>query len=132
MVEMSALLGNLWSETSEKARAPFVTSMEKSKAKYEKAMESYRQTPEYIEFQKKKKLHNLIAKYFEKIPGAKKRNVYKTFPTDPNLPKRPMTAYFLYANDNREDMINKNPDSTYHEIGALLGEAWGNASGSVK
>eukprot|EP00494_Astrolonche_serrata_P013705 UN13829 len=36
MIEISALMGKLWSETSEKARAPFVTAMEKSKAKYEK------------------------------------------------------------------------------------------------
>eukprot|EP00494_Astrolonche_serrata_P026107 UN26368 len=79
MVEISALMGKLWSETSEKARAPFVTAMEKSKAKYEKEMESYKQTPEYEEFQKKKKLHNLIAKYVEKIDGAKKRMCIKHF-----------------------------------------------------
>eukprot|EP00494_Astrolonche_serrata_P001955 UN01961 len=84
MVEISALMGKLWSETNEKARAPFVTAMEKSKAKYEKEMDAYRQTSEYTEFQKKKNLHNLISKYVEKIPGAKKKIAYKTFPTDPN------------------------------------------------
>eukprot|EP00494_Astrolonche_serrata_P002377 UN02383 len=87
MVEISALMGKLWSETSEKARAPFVTAMEKSKAKYEKEMESYRQTSEYEEFQKRKKSHNLIAKYVERIPDAKKKSCYKSFPTDPNKPK---------------------------------------------
>eukprot|EP00494_Astrolonche_serrata_P005471 UN05487 len=55
MVEVSALMGKLWSETNEKARAPFVTAMEKSKAKYEKEMEVYRETPEYAEFQTAKK-----------------------------------------------------------------------------
>eukprot|EP00494_Astrolonche_serrata_P031897 UN32166 len=54
MVDISALMGKLWSETNEKARAPFVTSMEKSKAKYEKEMDVYRQTPEFTEFQKRK------------------------------------------------------------------------------
>eukprot|EP00494_Astrolonche_serrata_P015086 UN15230 len=36
MVEISAMMGKMWSETNEKARAPFVTAMEKSKANYEK------------------------------------------------------------------------------------------------
>eukprot|EP00494_Astrolonche_serrata_P022663 UN22920 len=94
MVEVSALMGKLWSETSEKARAPFVSKMEKSKAKFEKEMEVYRQTSEYEEFQKTKKTHNLIVKYVEKIPDAKKKNVYKSFPSDPNKPKKPMSSYF--------------------------------------
>eukprot|EP00494_Astrolonche_serrata_P022776 UN23033 len=79
MTEVSGILGKMWSETSEKARAPFVSSMQKSKAKYEKEMEAYRQTSEYTEFQKRKKLHNLIAKYVEKIPDAKKRMFIKLF-----------------------------------------------------
>eukprot|EP00494_Astrolonche_serrata_P033144 UN33413 len=132
MVEVSAILGKMWSETNEKSRSKFVSAMEKSKARYEKEMEAYRQTSEYAEFQKRKNLHNLIAKYVDRIPDAKKRNIYKSFPTDPNKPKGPSNAYFLFANDNREDMIDRNPDVTYHEIGALLGEAWANASGSVK
>eukprot|EP00494_Astrolonche_serrata_P032830 UN33099 len=132
MVEISALMGKLWSETNEKARAPFVTAMEKSKFKYEKEMESYKQTPEYEEFQKKKKLHNLIAKYVEKIPDAKKKNVYKSFPSDPNKPKRPSSSYFLFANDNRDAMTKKNPDATMTEIGKMLGEAWKNASQTVR
>eukprot|EP00494_Astrolonche_serrata_P032943 UN33212 len=132
MVEVSTILGKMWSETSEKARAPFVSAMEKSKARYEKEMETYRQTSEYTEFQKRKKTHNLIAKYVDKIPDAKKRNIYKSFPTDPNKPKGPLNSYFLFANDNRDDMIERNPNATYHEIGSLLGEAWANASGTVK
>eukprot|EP00494_Astrolonche_serrata_P002420 UN02426 len=95
-------------------------------------MEAYRQTTEYEEFQKKKKLHNLITKYVEKIPNAKTRSVYKSFPTDPNKPKQPMSAYFLFANDNRNSMTKKNPDATMTEIGKLLGEAWKSASGTVK
>eukprot|EP00494_Astrolonche_serrata_P026872 UN27135 len=122
MVEVSAMLGKMWSETSEESRAPFVSSMQKSKSRYEKEMEVYRQTSEYVEFQKRKNLHNLIAKYVDRIPDAKKRTVYKSFPTDPNKPKGPNNAFFLFANDNREDMINSNPDVTYHEIAGLLGE----------
>eukprot|EP00494_Astrolonche_serrata_P023010 UN23267 len=94
MVEVSAMLGKMWSETNENSRAPFVSSMQKSKARYEKEMEAYRQTNEYVEFQKRKNLHNLIAKYVDRIPDAKKRTVYKSFPTDPNKPKGPNNAFF--------------------------------------
>eukprot|EP00494_Astrolonche_serrata_P021971 UN22220 len=132
MVEISALMGKMWSETNEKARAPFVTAMEKSKAKYEKEMEVYRETPEYAEFQKSKKLHNLIAKYVAKIPNAKTRSVYKVFPTDPNKPRKPMASYFLFANDNRDSMRKSNTDATMAEIGKILGEAWKNASGTAR
>eukprot|EP00494_Astrolonche_serrata_P026588 UN26850 len=132
MVEISAALGKLWSETSDKARTPFVNASAKSKAKFDKEMESYRQTDEYKEFQKRRNLHNLIQKYFEKIPGAKKKNVYKVFPTDPNKPSQPSSSYFLFANDNRDSMMKKNPDAAMAEIGKMLGEAWKKASATMK
>eukprot|EP00494_Astrolonche_serrata_P027040 UN27303 len=68
MMELSAVLGKMWSETSERARTPFVNSAAKSKAKYDKEMDSYRQTDEHKEFQKRRNLHNLIQKYVNKIP----------------------------------------------------------------
>eukprot|EP00494_Astrolonche_serrata_P002810 UN02816 len=132
MIEISAALGKLWSETSEKARTPFVNASAKSKAKFDKEMESYRQTNEYKEFQKRRNLHMLIQKYVEKIPGAKKKNVYKVFPTDPNKPSQPSTSYFLFANDNRDSMVKKNPEATMSEIGKLLGAAWEKASATMK
>eukprot|EP00494_Astrolonche_serrata_P022106 UN22362 len=122
----------LWSETNEKARAPFVTAMEKSKAKYEKEMEVYRQTTEYAEFQRAKKLHNLIAKYVARIPDAKTRTVYKCFPTDPNKPRQPMASYFLFANDNRDAMRKNTPMQPWLKLGKMLGEAWKNVSGTVR
>eukprot|EP00494_Astrolonche_serrata_P025647 UN25908 len=52
MVEVMSGLGKLWSETDEKARTPFVKQAAKSKVKYHKEMEAYRQTTDYAEFQK--------------------------------------------------------------------------------
>eukprot|EP00494_Astrolonche_serrata_P022980 UN23237 len=132
MVEISAALGKLWSETSDKARTPFVNQSAKSKAKYDKEFETYRQTDGYTDFQKRRNLHNLIQKYVQKIPGAKKKNVYKQFPTDPNSPSQASTAFFLFANDNRDAMMKKNPDATMAEIGKMLGEAWKKVSATAK
>eukprot|EP00494_Astrolonche_serrata_P022987 UN23244 len=58
--EVMAALGKMWTETSDKVRTPFVNTASKSKAKYDKEMEKYRQTPEFTEFQKKRKSHMLI------------------------------------------------------------------------
>merc|ERR1719150_1073771 len=95
-------------------------------------MESYRQTDSYTEFQKMKTTHDLIEKFAAKIPGVKKKNVYKTFPTDPNQPKRPTSAYFLYTADQREALSKKNPDASLTELTKMLGESWRSASDTVK
>eukprot|EP00494_Astrolonche_serrata_P007068 UN07093 len=92
MTEVMAALGKMWSETSDKVRTPFATQAAKSKAKYDKEMEKYRQTPEHTEFQKRRNLHMLIQKYVNQIEGAKKKSVYKVFPTDPNKPKQPSSS----------------------------------------
>eukprot|EP00494_Astrolonche_serrata_P026420 UN26682 len=75
MVEVSAALGKLWSETSDKARTPYVNSSTKSKAKYDKEMEAYRQTDEFKEFQKRRHLHMLIQKYVEKSQEQKEKRL---------------------------------------------------------
>ena len=33
--------------------------------------------------------------------------------TDPDMPKRPLSAYFLYANEHREEVKKSNPGSWY-------------------
>lgn len=47
-------------------------------------------------------------------------------------PKRPSTAYLLYATDHRAKVKKANPDATFGELGKLLGEAWNNATASDK
>merc|ERR1712243_108260 len=47
---------------------------------------------------------------------------------DPNAPKRPMSAYFLFMNDNRETVQSENPGMKIGEISKLLGQSglkWG-------
>eukprot|EP00494_Astrolonche_serrata_P002381 UN02387 len=79
MTEVMAALGKMWSETSDKVRTPFATQAAKSKAKYDKEMEKYRQTPEHTEFQKRRNLHMLIQKYVNQIEGAKRKAFIKYF-----------------------------------------------------
>lgn len=53
-------------------------------------------------------------------------------PTDPNAPKRPMSAYFLYANKMRPQVMKDHPDATVGQIGKMLGNMWKQATDSEK
>lgn len=50
------------------------------------------------------------------------RNAKK--PSDPNAPKRPFSAYFLWANKTRSSVVQENPEATMGDIGKLLGTMW--------
>jgi len=47
---------------------------------------------------------------------------------DPNRPKKPMTAYMLFCNDNRDAIRKKNPDAKLGDVSKLLAEKWGKVS----
>jgi len=43
---------------------------------------------------------------------------------DPNAPKRGLSAYMFFANDNREKVREDHPGIKFGEVGKLLGEKW--------
>merc|ERR1719420_2367108 len=43
---------------------------------------------------------------------------------DPNAPKKPSTAFFLFMADNRQRVKDENPNITPAHIGKVLGEEW--------
>ncbi|RDW86557.1 high-mobility group nucleosome-binding protein [Aspergillus mulundensis] len=43
---------------------------------------------------------------------------------DPNAPKRGLSAYMFFANDNREKVRDDNPGITFGQVGKMLGEKW--------
>ncbi|KAF2084958.1 non-histone chromosomal protein 6 [Saccharata proteae CBS 121410] len=43
---------------------------------------------------------------------------------DPNAPKRGLSAYMFFANDQREKVREENPGIKFGEVGKLLGERW--------
>merc|ERR1712048_1087510 len=43
---------------------------------------------------------------------------------DPNAPKKPMSAYFLFMNEKRESIKRDNPDAGVSDIGKIAGEMW--------
>ncbi|BCS22451.1 high-mobility group nucleosome-binding protein [Aspergillus puulaauensis] len=43
---------------------------------------------------------------------------------DPNAPKRGLSAYMFFANDNRDKVREENPGITFGQVGKMLGEKW--------
>ncbi|KAL6169323.1 Non-histone chromosomal protein 6 [Exserohilum turcicum] len=52
-----------------------------------------------------------------KADGGKKKK-------DPNAPKRGLSAYMFFANEQREKVREDNPGIKFGEVGKLLGEKW--------
>ena len=47
-------------------------------------------------------------------------------------PKRALSAFFMFAADERPKVVNANPSASIGEIGKELGARWAKASASVK
>jgi hypothetical protein len=43
---------------------------------------------------------------------------------DPNAPKRGLSAYMFFANENRERVKEEHPGVGFGQVGRLLGERW--------
>lgn len=43
---------------------------------------------------------------------------------DPNAPKRAMSAFMFYSQENRTHIQDTHPGVTFGEIGRILGEQW--------
>ena len=56
--------------------------------------------------------------------GSRKRKGKK----DPNAPKRPQSAYFIWLNEHREQIKTDNPGITITEISKKAGQMWGEVS----
>jgi hypothetical protein len=51
--------------------------------------------------------------------GAKAKKV-----KDPNAPKKGMSAFMMFSNEQRNKIKTDNPEATFGEIGRKVGEAW--------
>jgi hypothetical protein len=43
---------------------------------------------------------------------------------DPNAPKRGLSAYMFFANEQRDNVREENPNATFGDVGKRLGERW--------
>ncbi|KAI8088028.1 high mobility group box domain-containing protein [Gilbertella persicaria] len=51
---------------------------------------------------------------------------------DPNAPKRGLSAYMYFSQEQRQSVKDANPGVTFGQIGKLLGEKWKSMSDEEK
>jgi len=105
--------GVAWKEVSEKDREPYQEKHLALKANYEAAMEQY-----------------IPPKGYSKAGSMSKSSKKQK---DPNAPKKPSTAFFLFmADGNRVRLKQENPEITPAEIGKVLGAEWRELDPKIK
>merc|ERR1711939_613344 len=114
-IKVTPHLSARWNALSDDEKDTFNQQFKKEMAKHKKLMTAYKKTPAYKEFQQKKK-----AKKFGKKPK------------DKNAPKRPSTAFFIFANEIRDSVRSDNPDASIGQIGKILGQQWNALNESQK
>merc|ERR1719283_90286 len=107
----------MWKDVSESEKAPFVAKAEKAKAKYEAARAKYVKSADY-------------AKHREELKEFKAKEAKKLFPKDVNAPKRPMSSYMFFVNEQRPYVVSEFPDIAATEVLRELGRRWGKLSTS--
>lgn len=128
--DVAPVFGKLWSEATEGEKQPYIRKADEGKARYAREMELYKQTPEYAEFQKQNKANKLIHKYAVQLGITKKS--HKSFPRDPNAPKKATTAYMLFADSIRPGLMRQHAGSPMSVVGKLIGERWASADSATK
>ena len=83
---------------------------------------------------KKKKLKNTSQAKKKMCPKASKKaeGKRKKKARDPNAPKRPMTAYFLFSQEHRAEVKKANPEAKVGDIAKILSKMWNEQPESVK
>ncbi|KAG8181726.1 hypothetical protein JTE90_028265 [Oedothorax gibbosus] len=107
--EFSRRCADRWKTMSEKEKQRFHGMAEKDKKRYESEMANYKPP-----------------KGQEK--GSKKRKRTK----DPNAPKRSLSAFFWFSNDERPKVKETMPDSTVGDVAKELGRRWNDVTPETK
>ncbi len=105
--EFSKKCAERWKQMTEKEKKRFAEMADKDKQRYDKEMATY--TPPAVD-------------------GAKGKRKKK----DPNAPKRPLSAFFLFCHDERPAVKLIYPAYSVGEIAKELGERWAKVSPEAK
>lgn len=104
--EFSKKCAERWKQMTEKEKKRFGEMADKDKARYEKEMANY-------------------------VPPAHEGKA-KRKKKDPNAPKRPLSAFFLFCADERPSVKVSHPEYSVGEVAKEMGERWAKVSGEVK
>lgn len=107
VTDLAKMIGAKWRELSDGEKTPYQQLAEQDKERYSREMANYTPTPGY---EKKKKKPD----------------------RDPLLPKKPMSAYFLYGQVRRPELKAEHPEFKLGDLAKQMGEEWRNMSDERK
>lgn len=107
--EFSKKCAERWKTMSDKEKKRFHEMADKDKKRYDTEMQSY------------------VPPKGEKIRGKKRKQI-----KDPNAPKRSLSAFFWFCNDERGQVKANNPDYGVGDIAKELGRKWADAEPHTK
>lgn len=99
-LQISSEIGRRWKAIDPEQRKPYEELAAADKKRYNEEKEDYVPDPS-----------------FESGRGTRKKK-------DPNAPKRPLSAYFFFCNEIRNEVREANPNKKVTEIAQLLAERW--------
>jgi len=105
--EFSKKCAERWKQMTEKEKKRFSEMAEKDKQRYDKEMSTY--TPPVGEGR-----------------GGKRKK------KDPNAPKRPLSAFFLFCHDERPAVKEAHPTYSVGDVAKDLGEKWNKIAPEIK
>lgn len=107
--EFSKKCAERWKTMSEKEKKRFHEMADKDKKRYDTEMQSYNPPAG------------------EKVRGKRRKQI-----KDPNAPKRSLSAFFWFCNDERGKIKQDNPEYGVGDIAKELGKKWADVDPSVK
>merc|ERR1719330_293165 len=107
--------GERWKKLSEQQKAPYEKKAKDAKAAYESALEKFKAGGGVVGKRRQEKADAKREK-----EGGKRRKREK----DPNAPKKPQTAYWMWMNDNRDALTKELGTKDVTAVGKLAGERW--------
>jgi len=106
--EFSKKCAERWKQMTEKEKKRFAEMAEKDKVRYDKEMSTY--TP----------------------PAGEGGTSRKRKKKDPNAPKRPLSAFFLFCHDERPSVKAIHPTHSVGDVAKELGDRWNKVTPEVK
>lgn len=103
---------------------------EHDQAVIKNACEEFKNMMDSVEEQGKQLLDPTKKRKAEAEPVKKSKKPKKA--KKPKQPLRPLSAYMLYVQKNRSEIVAMNPDAKFTDIGKMLGNGWAKMSEADK
>jgi len=105
--EFSKKCAERWKQMTDKEKKRFGEMADKDKARYDKEMSTY-------------------------VPPADIGGKTKRKKKDPNAPKRPLSAFFLFCADERPAVKAAHPEYSVGDVAKEMGERWAKVDATAK